>query len=112
MSSGINFSDAQISTPATGEEWRTLDLSRQKRLCQELLDQNHCELDVLSTNARGEIVVQFRKIARAAERGAALLDAEEILKKYHPALTIYLQAKDDKNALRKLRGIVINDDRS
>lgn len=112
MDNGIDFSDAQTPTPTIGEEWHSLDPTLQKKICQECLDKNHCELDVIAANARGEIVVQFRKIAGAAERGTALLDAEEILKKYHPALTIYLQAKDDRNALRKLRGIVINDDRS
>ena len=37
------------------------------------------------------------------------LEAE--LKKLDPALVIYLEAADDKNPLRKLRGVVINDDR-
>ena len=111
MKSGIDISHAQTVTPIVSQNWMSMGLKQQMEICQALLDQHNCDMDVINTKPRAEVIVKFRKSLNAAERGTALLDAENILKSCDSAITIYLEAKDDKNPLRKFRGVVINDDR-
>ena len=112
MRDGIDFSHVQTETPVTSQGWLSIKPEEQLTICQKLLNDQNCDMDVVSTNSRGEVIVQFRKLLGSSERGTALLDAENILKSYDSALTIYLHAKNDLNPLRKFRGVVINDDRS
>lgn len=111
MKNGIDISHAETTTPIPSRDWIDMNSKLQMETCQKLLDSHNCEMDVVTTNLRGEVIVQFRQPLNSAERGTALLVAESFLKSYDPAITIYLEAKDDKNPLRKFRGVVINDDR-
>lgn len=111
MKNGIDFSQAYAQTPTPAETWIKMEPELRIKVCQELLDHCKFELDVIATNNRGEVIVSFHKLLSSAERGTILLDAENVLKRYDPALVVYLQAKEDRNALRKLRGVIINDNR-
>lgn len=112
MENGIDISHAETITPVPGQNWIGMNSKSRIEMCQKLLDDYNCGMNVLSANLRGEVIVELQKPLTAGKRGTVLLDAEDILKRYDPSITIYLQAKDDKNPLRKLRGVMINDDRN
>ena len=109
---GIDLTHAETPTPKPTDYWLGLGGDLQRRGCQGFLDGHGYALEVLATNRRAEVTSRLRHSMSAAERGLMLLAAEAMLKaEMDPAVTLWLQALEDRNALRKFRGVVIHDDR-
>ena len=105
--SGIDLSCAWTSTPATGMAWRTLS-TELRMACVETHLLFH-SLRCVSAGADGVVILQLTRELPAAKRGALLLFVESKLRELlDNGITAYLEAADDRNALRKLRGVTIN----
>lgn len=118
MRSGIDLTQAETETRKPAQYWLALGGALQRGACQGLLDGHGFPFAVVSSDRRAELVLKVRGPGLSTAqmtpmgRGALLLDAEAMLRaEIDPAITVYLQPAQDKNALRKLRGVVVHDDR-
>ena len=93
------------------EEKARYDLVRQKILVffnGIWMDEDVQSLDLVSVNSRGEILVKFLKTPPASKRGPCLLGLEKYLKtEIDDGIVVWHAALGDKNSLRKLRGVTI-----
>ena len=63
---------------------------------------------VLRASDEGDVTVRFVAPMDAAERGTALLDAEDKLRAYvEPEIVLWHESLGDRSSLRNLRGIEI-----
>ena len=100
---------AVTNTPVPSKQWVEMDEQKRISVLQDKGASNNREwVDILAAKENGHIVVALRADLGAAERGKVLLDVEEDLKEQVDAgLTIWLEPKADKSALRKFRGIEV-----
>lgn len=95
---------AFVDTPTPGPAW--LAMTREERM--RAVDLRFTQITVKDARADGQVIVELWDALPANERGTRLLDYEECLKDaVDPALVVWLETQDDKNSLRKLRGIEI-----
>lgn len=107
---GIDLTQADTPTPAPSEYWLALGGKLQHDACQGILDGLGHPLDVVSTHRDGSVLLRLRSQMPARERGPLLLRAEYDLRdQIDPGLVLYLEAAQDRNALRKLRGVEVRD---
>jgi hypothetical protein len=107
-----NLNYANTPTPTPGNTWlQSTDQERFSRVKNALIAKMPRAVEVVKITAAkqdGQIVAKLLKPLTAAERGTLLLDVEALLKAaIDPALVIWLEALGDRNSLRNLRGIKV-----
>lgn len=104
----INPDDATTVTPTPATPWRAhSDSKRIALVTQHVAAWNAC-VEVVDTRVRGSVVLALTRDLSAGMRGILLRDIERHLKtEIDEGLVVYLQPKEDKNALRKLRGVTV-----
>ena len=106
---GITIGDPWREVPVPGRTWlhgvdKTIRLGAVRSILAGV------PVEVLDTRDDGTVLVALTGDVTASERGTILMDAEEELKRaLDPAITIYLQPRMDRNALRNLRGVEVKE---
>jgi hypothetical protein len=99
-----------LDSPIPSDEWVHLSPEDKFSKLKNSLVKNKLEsqFKIVRADENGGIFVELLTTLRTSERGASLLDLEEIFKnEIDFGLTIWCEPLGDKNALRKLRGIQI-----
>ena len=113
----MNFKDnVDTTTPNTNNQWRSLSKHyRVEMLSIAINNSSKSFLDyveLLEANVDGQVTVALKKTVSAGERGDLLLDLEEFLKeRVDLGITVWLEPLADKSALRKLRGIILKEEK-
>jgi len=110
MTYRISMAEIAIeNTPIPSKQWVEMDEQKRISVLQDKGRSSNWEwVDILAAKENGHIIVALRADLGAAERGKVLLDIEEDLKRQVDAgLTLWLEPKADKSALRKFRGIEV-----
>ena len=72
------------------------------------LEWEDADVKVIRVTDDATVVLELQQELTAKDRGTFLLDIEAALKRdVDEAITVYLQPKGDRNALRRLRGIEV-----
>lgn len=104
----VLIGDPWAESPATGEQWRAMDDATRKMLCHRALF--GMPVTVLEARPNGHVIVRLDDDLDAAARGILLRDVERKLKEsVDPAMLVYLEPAQDRNALRRLRGVKVVD---
>jgi hypothetical protein len=99
-----------FDSPIPSEEWVSLSPEDKFSKLNNSLVMNKLEsqFKIVRADENGGIFVELLTTPSTSQRGASLLDLEEIFKnEIDFGLTIWCEPLGDKNALRKLRGIQI-----
>lgn len=110
MKNFINKEIALAETPKVNHIWVEKSEEARKQLLNLQLQQNreYCNLEVVSADKNGSVILRIIETIPAAIRGVMLLNLEETLKKnIDNGLTIWLTPVGDKSKLRQLRGVEI-----
>jgi hypothetical protein len=110
MPSHLTFSHSD--SPIASDTWRHSSAAQRLALVLDTMVSSSANfgdlLQIATTHADGQVIVQLKKKPSASERSALLLDFEDHLKKtIDQGLTVWLEALGDKNSLRNLRGIEV-----
>ena len=74
----------------------------------QCLEWEDADVKVIKVTDDATVVLELQQELTAKDRGTFLLDIEAALKRdVEEAITVYLQPKGDRNALRRLRGIEV-----
>jgi hypothetical protein len=110
----INLNFGNINTPTVSEELKSLtEEQRFMKIINIIQALNMHSFDtkwfeIVSWEPANQITVCLLNQDPANVRGTNLLKLENLLKEIvDPAIEVYLQAKEDKNKLRKFRGVQI-----
>jgi hypothetical protein len=98
----------ETETPKPEERWSSLTLKQRNLEVRMVLAQSECSdyLEVDSCTVDGEVYFTQIKPIETALRAALLLDLEELLQdNIDRALTLWIKPQNDKNSLRRLRGV-------
>ena len=110
MSSGIDVSFSDVSSPVPGDDWVSLTIGERIDLINKSI-QNfslNVDIDVVEANKGGQVSVIINDTLSADERGPLLLDLEEFLKlNVDNGITVWHAPIGDKSSLRNLRGIEV-----
>jgi hypothetical protein len=100
----VRISDPWAETPRPTEAWRAL--SDDERLSRVRASWTRPPVEFLRAQANGHVTCRVPETMKAAERGPLLLRVEAFLRaNVEPSLLVYLEAVQDRNALRRLRGV-------
>ncbi len=85
-------------------------MSEDERICDVRRIVSHSDqdawFDVVRAADDGSVTVRFLRACDVRTRGGRLLDLEELLKRELDAgLTVWLEPLEDRNAMRRLRGV-------
>lgn len=108
----VDLSFAEVEVPHPGEAWRVATVAERHGLVMAHLpiDVGPC-VRLLKTSQSGSVIMELTQHVLAASRGKLLMRIEQAVKHYvDPAITVWLEPKGDKNALRLLRGIEVKED--
>ena len=101
---------ADVDTFATQEDWRKMsELKRLDLIKQNISEHNEFEM-ILPTRSQedGQVFIELTEELPASKRGNMLLSFEALLKEnIDQGINVWHEPIDDKNKLRKLRGIVV-----
>jgi len=113
--SNINLNFAETESPKISEEWSSLTEGLRMEKLPEIMRAINAHpfkidwFEIVHWEPANQIVVSLKKQDPANVRGANLLKLESLLKSIvDPAIEVYLEAKEDKNKLRKFRGVQID----
>ena len=110
----INLNFSEISTPTISDNLKYL--TEEQRLMKlpdiinslKILSINTEWFEIVRWEPANQITVCLKNQDPANIRGPNLLRLENLLKEIvDPAIEVYLQANEDKNKLRKFRGVQI-----
>lgn len=106
------FEYADVPTPTPGPDWQQMAEDTRCTLVQSVLSEKAAGaldlLRVVEAHPDGQVIFELLSPLTADQRGTFLLDVEVLLKeRLDPALSVWLSPFDDKNKLRKLRGIKV-----
>ena len=111
MSSGIDVSFSDVSSPVPGDDWSSLTRGERIDLIKKSIQNFALSVDidiVVEANKGGQISVIINDKLSADERGPLLLGIEEFLKlNVDNGITVWHVPIGDKSSLRKLRGIEV-----
>ncbi len=101
---------AEADTPQVSADWSLRPLNDRLNLIAELLKsrQEFGGLAVSRLKDDGSVFFEMESPIPPADRGITLRRLEVLLKaKIDPGLTVWIEPKGDKNALRRLRGVKV-----
>ena len=103
---GIDLTHASEPTLTVGDPWKHLTNAERIAKVMTILGPYNDEVDIMNIRSTGQIILSMKHDKTAAERGKWLMECETHLKNLvDRGLTVWLEPKGDKNALRNLRGI-------
>jgi len=110
----VDLRYAEHKTPSPSDNWMRLsDAERVLLVTQTLQNINPIKswpesISVVSANIEGQEIFRYYNPMPANIRGRFLLDVEHYIKtEIDFALTVWLEPIEDRNSLRKLRGIEV-----
>ena len=107
-SKGINLAHAWAETPTTGAKWQRPTNAERCQLIN--WDLRLMPLKCLDALSNGLVVLSITDSLSTAQRGSLLREVEQLLQlQEDTAVVVYLETATDKNALRRLRGVKVND---
>lgn len=112
MVNGIQISDPYADSPEVPQAWRDIEDKHRLESVRHALGRldMHTLFAVERAGANGHITVSFRKRLNAADRGEKLRAYEEYLNRHvATGLRVYVEAQEDRNRLRQLRGVKVKD---
>lgn len=110
MSSGINVSFSNVSSPIPDDYWLSLAVGERIALVKGHINSfsSNIDIEVVEANKGGQIFIIINDTLSAYERGPFLLDLEEFLKlNLNNGVTLWHAPIGDRNSLRNLRGIEV-----
>jgi len=105
------FEDIDTKTPSPSEKWTKMTSTERFSVIENYLENSNYSDTVALERCEdsGYAYFSLTKEMSASERGIYLLDLEVSIKNnIDEAITVWLLPKDDKNKLRKLRGIEVS----
>ena len=104
---GVTIGDPWAETPAPAGWWRGATAAQRSAAVAQLIGP---EFELVEARESGAVTLALRISMNAAERGLFLRAAERLLKDgVDPAIIVHLAAKQDRNILRRLRGVEVQD---
>ncbi|BEI38361.1 hypothetical protein PHIN8_03050 [Polynucleobacter sp. HIN8] len=107
--------NVDTETPKTQHEWQDKNDIQRILILEKAINELSVfknEITFLHADKDGQVTVCLKNQLNAGERGDILMDLEEFLKlKVDIGITVWLEPLKDKSSLRKLRGIVIKEDK-
>ena len=101
---------ADVDTFATQEDWTKMSESKRLDLIKQKISE-HNEFEVIHptrSQEDGQVFIELTEELPASKRGIMLLSFEALLKEnIDQGINVWHEPIDDKNKLRKLRGIEI-----
>jgi hypothetical protein len=110
LSNFISQEFAYANTPKVNATWseKTDEIRKESIISQLQLNKKFNNLEVVSADRSGNVILKIMDSIPAGIRGEMLLNLEEMLKKnIDNGITIWLTPVGDKSKLRKLRGVEI-----
>jgi len=111
MSSGIDVSFSDVSSPVPGDDWSSLTRGERIDLIKKSIQNFALSVDidiVVEANKGGQVSVIINNTLSAGERGPLLLNIESFLKlNVDNGITVWHAPIGDKSSLRNLRGIEV-----
>lgn len=102
----VTLGDPYAESPTVGEQWRAMDDATRKMLCHRTLF--GMPVTVLEARPNGHVIVRLDDDLDAAARGILLREVEKRLKaNIDEGILVYLEPMQDRNALRRLRGVKV-----
>lgn len=114
LKNGINFNFSATESPKISIKLSSMSEENRMGMLPDVLKKireqnfNTDWFDIVQWAPANHFVVSLNNEDPANVRGPNLLRLEELLKTIiDPAIEVYLEAKEDKNKLRKFRGVQI-----
>jgi len=114
MKNNINLKFALAESPKISDHLSSLSKEKRMEMLPDILkkvNENHFNtdwFDIVRWEPAHHFIVSLKSEDPAHVRGSNLLRLETLLKIIvDPAIEVYLEAKEDKNKLRKFRGVQI-----
>lgn len=102
----VTITDPWAESPRPSEAWQAL--TDEERLARVRAPWTRPPVDFLRAQANGHVICRIPDGMKAAERGPLLLSVEAFLRQnVEPSLLVYLEPMQDRNALRRLRGVKV-----
>jgi hypothetical protein len=103
----VTIGDPRAETRQTGSWWRSLSAEDRMYLIKgRLMDAN---VSVLSASKNGRVVVEIDD-REAKQLGTDVREYERTIRRLDDGIRLYLKQAPDMNALRRLRGVVVNEE--
>ena len=114
LNSGINFNFSDTESPKISTDISSKSEESRMKMVPDILKKIREHgfdtdwFDIVQWAPANHFVVSLKNDDPASVRGPNLLRLEALLKTIiDPAIEVYLEAKEDKNKLRKFRGVQI-----
>ena len=107
---GVSIGDPWVDVPTPGKWWLNgTDAERRIAVGAALTQGVHGAI-VAATQDTGEVVLELIGNIAAGDRGHRLRQIEANLKRLvDPAIVVYLRSTEDRNAVRRFRGIEVRE---
>lgn len=107
MIEGIDIRNAFAPAFTPSLVWRELSETERIAWVGRMVTENP-SIRIISAKADGHVVVSITEQLSAAKRGDLFMRVEELCKEMvDTGITIWLEARQDRNALRNLRGVEV-----
>ena len=101
---------ADVDSPVTHESWQEMSATERLDLINQKISgrDEFTVINTTSSNKNGQVFINLKEEIPASTRGVLLLSSEAFLKDcIDQGINVWHEPIDDKNKLRKLRGIEI-----
>ena len=107
---GINLSHANTPPIQPSDSWLKMEVSKQINAINQFLEKNECgNAELVKFESPSELVITIDKGMNAAQRGEFLRKLEMDIKQHvDQGLSVWLPPENDKNSIRKFRGVSID----
>tara|TARA_R110000824_G_scaffold274514_3_gene463225 strand:- start:1372 stop:1686 length:315 start_codon:yes stop_codon:yes gene_type:complete len=103
----VMIGDPRAKTRGTGKWWRTLDAEERIAVIYDII--GDAFVKVVSASKNGRVIIEAPDVS-ATETGKLMRFNERKLRSRDDGIRLYQKQKADQNALRRLRGVVVNED--
>lgn len=104
----VQIGDPYAESPRPSEMWKGLTDEQRLHFVRINTLGKLFPMYFLRAQANGHVIVELRGSPTARERGPLLLSVEAFLRaNVEPAILVYLEPMQDRNALRRLRGVKV-----
>jgi hypothetical protein len=103
----VMIGDPRAKTRGTSEWWR--NLSTEERVMVVMNNLGDALVKVVSAAKNGRVIIEAPDRG-AADTGRLMRLKENKLRRLDDGIRLYQKQKPDTNALRRLRGVIVNED--
>jgi 6-phosphogluconate dehydrogenase len=103
----VMIGDPRAETRGTGEWWRGLSAEERVDAIVDIFRDSLVR--VVSAAKNGRVIIEAPDIS-AGETGRIMRAKEQHLRQLDDGIRLYRKQKPDTNALRRLRGVIVNED--